>query len=184
MKRWVCYLMAALWAAQACAEMDAADYQINDVIESGVARDRVKAEIARDIDRQAQQAQRQAEDEARRHAAAQAEAARRPYAERLLQARCTVCHPADNYLHQRHTSFGWHLVIGRMRHLNRAPVSWDEQSVLAAELARIRPARPLDAAAEYGAGLVALAAPLALGWGLNGWRRASSAARKDAASRG
>ena len=163
--------------------MDAADYKFDEVIPPGQVRDKVKAEIARDIDRQAQQAQRQAEDEARRDAAAQAEAARRPCAERLLQARCTVCHAADNYLHQRHTSFGWHVVIGRMRHLNRAPVSWDEQSVLATELARIRPALPLGAAAEYGAGLAALAAPLALGWGLNRWRRASSAARKGPASR-
>ena len=35
--------------------MDAADYKFDEVIPPGQVRDKVKAEIARDIDRQAQQ---------------------------------------------------------------------------------------------------------------------------------
>jgi len=170
--RWLTWaLLAALWVAPALAEMDASDYKIDEVITSGKVRDKIKAEIAREMDQEARQAQRDAEEEARQRAQAEAEEARRPYPQRLLQSRCTLCHLADNYLNQRHTALGWHGVIARMRWLNRAPIAWDEHFVLANELARLRPAAAADAVLEVGAGTAALALPLVLLWGLGRWRR-------------
>ncbi len=169
MRRWLsCAVLATLGFAPARAEMGASDYRIDEAIEPGRAREQVEAQIAREIDDQARRAEREAVSAARRLAQDEAVQARRPYPQRLLQARCTLCHPADNYLNQRHTGLGWHLVVGRMRFFNRAPISWDEQHVLAGELARLQPAAPTDAMIEYAAGSAALALPLLLGWG---WRR-------------
>lgn len=165
---WV--LLVALWVAPGRAEMDAADYKIDQATKSGSVRDNVKAEIAREIEEDARKAQREIEDEARRRAQVEAEEAARPYPQRLLQARCTLCHPADNYLSQRHTEIGWNLVILRMRWLNRAPVRLDEHIVLARELARLRPAAGAEALAEYGLGAgaltLSLAVPALFAWGL------------------
>jgi hypothetical protein len=163
-------LLTTLCVGAARAELDAADYKIDSVIPAGQAREQTRTEIARDIEQEARQAQREAEQEAQERAQAAAEEARRPYPQRLLQARCTPCHPADNYLNQRHTEIGWHGVILRMRWFNRAPIALDEQALLAGELTRVRPAAGTDALVEYGLGAGALtlllAVPLLAGWGL------------------
>lgn len=169
-------LLATLSVGAARAELDAADYKIEPVIPAGRAREQVRAEIARDIEQEARHAQREAELEARQRAQAEAEEARRPYPQRLLQSRCTLCHPADKYLNQRHTVIGWHLVILRMRWLNRAPIAIEDHAMLASELAQVRPAQGTDALAEYtlagGVLTMLLSASLLLGWGLRrrGWR--------------
>lgn len=163
-------LLPCLCVGAARAEPDAADYKIEPVIPAGWAREQLKAEIARDIELEARQARREAEQDAQARAQAEAEEARRPYPQRLLQARCTLCHPADNYLAQHHTLIGWHLVILRMRWFNRAPIALDEHAVLAGELTRVRPAAGSDALVECalgaGAAALSLAAALLFGWGL------------------
>ena len=153
------------------AEPDAADYKIEAVIPAGVARERARAQIERDIEHAARQERIQAEHAALRRAQDAAELAQRPYPQRLLQARCTACHLAEPFLNQTHTQLGWHVVVARMRILNRAPLTWEEQFVVAGELARLRPAAAADAIIEYGAATTLLALPLALGWGLGRWKR-------------
>lgn len=171
MKRlWWALLLASLCVGAARAELDAKDYKIEPVIPAGPAREQLEAEIAREIEQEARQAQREAEREAQQRSRAEAEEAGRPYPQRLLRARCALCHPADNHLNPRHTTIGWHLVILRMRWFNRAPIGLDEQAVLASELTRVRPAAGTDALTEYaltaGALTLALAALLLFGWGL------------------
>jgi hypothetical protein len=113
-------LSASVLATPAAAEMDAADYQLEQVIRSQAQRDRIRSEIEREVDQEAELAWRAALEQEQQGAEAAAAEARRPFPERLLQARCTLCHPPGNYLNQHHTLLGWHLVIARMRWLNRA----------------------------------------------------------------
>ena len=167
---WACLLLAC-WAAPVFAELDAADYQVDEVIRSKRQRERIRDEIDREIDQQAQRERREADEEVRQRAEAEAAEARRPYPERLLKARCTLCHPPNNYLNQAHTMLGWHVVIARMRWLNRAPLEWDEQFVVAAELARLRPAAAGTAAIEFGLGAGAAAVPTLAGWAAWRWMR-------------
>jgi len=164
-------VLLTLCAGAARAEPDAADYKVDPVIPAGRSREQLRTEIAREREQEARQAQREAEQEAQQRAQAEAEEARRPYPQRLLQARCTLCHPADNFLNHRHTAIGWHLVILRMRWFNRAPIALDEQAVLAGELTRVRPAAAADGVLEYGAAAGALALPLLVGWGVGRWKR-------------
>jgi hypothetical protein len=162
-------LLSALGGGAAQAEPDAADYQVERTVPAGRAREQLEADIARDVEQEARRAQHEAAQQALQRAQADAEEARRPYPQRLLQARCTLCHSADNYLNRRHTLLGWHLVILRMRAFNRAPLALDEHAVLAAELARVRPAAGVDALVEVALGTGAVALPLAAPWWL-GWR--------------
>lgn len=164
-------LAVALQALPAAAEMDASEYQVEQLIGSSGERARIKGEIAREIDREAELARRVELERERQRAEAAAAEARRPYPERLLQARCTLCHPPGNYLNQYHTLLGWHLVIARMRWLNRAPLGSGEQFVLALELARLRPAPADEAAIEYGLGAGAAALPALAGWAAWRWVR-------------
>lgn len=171
--RWA--LLATLCVGGARAEPDVADYKVDPGVTAGRARERLGSEIARDIEQEARRARLEAERQAQQRAQAEAEEARRPYPQRLLKARCTLCHPADHYLHQRHTVIGWHGVILRMRWLNGAPIALDEHAVLAGELARVRPAQGTDALVEHGlvatASTLLLAVPLLAGWASNRRRR-------------
>lgn len=164
-------LLAALWAAPVAAEPDSADYQVDKTVSTSKERDRIRREIGSEVEREAAQARREAEELERQRAEAEAAEARRPYPDRLLQARCTLCHPADNFLNVHHTLLGWHLVIGRMRWLNRAPLDWDEQVVLAGELARLRPAAADAVTIEYGFGVGAIVLPPLAGWAVWRWMR-------------
>jgi cytochrome c5 len=167
--RWVAVAVALLLSTPpVLAEMDSADYASGQALSSPAERERAGAHI---------EAQRRAEIE--RKAAAQAEAeaarmrieaerARRPYAERLLEARCGACHAPDSLADTRHTRPGWYLTVARMRFLNGAAISHDEAMALTAHLAREQPASRGGALLEYA---LVLLLPLMLGAGWFGWRQ-------------
>lgn len=171
MRWWACVLVVPLGCGLVQAEPDAADYKVEQVIPPGAESERARAQIERDIEHAARLERIQAEQAALRRAQEAAEQAQRPYPQRLLEARCTACHLADQFLNQTHTQLGWHVVVARMRILNRAPLTWQEQSIVVGELVRLRPAPAADAIIEYVVASTLLALPLALGWGLGRWKR-------------
>lgn len=175
------WLLLCCWIAPAGAELDAADYQVDDVNRSTPQRAQIQAETDRDKDRAAARARQEAAEEAQRHADAEAAAARRPYAQRLLDARCTQCHPAENFLNARHTLLGWHLVVGRMRWVHRAPFNWSEQRIVARELVRQRPVAADGAAIEWAAAAGAVTLPGLAVW--TGWRWVRHRRRQEDARR-
>lgn len=165
-------LLAVVGLGSARAEPDASEYQVPEGASSKRERESARAQIRRDVEREALRAAEQAAQETRRTAEARLAAAARPIGERLLEQHCAQCHRPDNYLGKRHTPLGWHLVLWRMRLLNGAPLAWGEQRVIAAELVRLGSPAPSVVAYEYGAAAGALLAPLALvGWAVARRRR-------------
>lgn len=136
---WVFAFMLAA-AGPAAADIDISEYEPPGALGSARQRAQMREGIAADIEAERRRAEQQAERERREREAGAAREARRPYAERLTEQRCTACHTARNFADVRHTWLGWRLVVARMVWLNGAPIPLQEQSVITGHLAASRPA--------------------------------------------
>lgn len=157
-----CLVFVLLLPAMSAAEPDAASYQtkagaLTDA-ERAAMRTRLAAEIA---------AERAREDEARRSAQAEAERiaadrAARPFGERLVEARCLICHDAGQIERTALGAPGWTVTVLRMEWLNGARLETGERVAIVAYLAARHTNRNVG---EWAAVLAAsvLAASLALG---------------------
>lgn len=154
------------------ADLDVADYGAT----GGAASPQEQAQLARQIEAEQREAQRrfraQAELAAAHAAAERMRREARPYAVRLLEARCTRCHVADYYQARGHTWFGWSMLTLRMKYLHGASdIRGAERARIVSHLAETLPASGSQAAIEYlAAAGVASLPPLAV-WCLIGWRR-------------
>lgn len=164
--RWVFACMLAA-AGPAAADIDISEYEPPGALESARQRAQLREGIAADIEAERRRAEQQAERKRLEREAAAAREARRPYAERLTEQRCTACHTARNFADVRHTWLGWRLVVARMVWLNGAPIPLQEQSVITGHLAASRPADAFTRVIENGLPvlLIAIAAstPVVLG---------------------
>lgn len=155
-------------AISSWAEMEGDAYTPEGVLDArtrDLLRERIQAERAAEAERDALRQAAAQEEQAR----LAAEAARRPYPERLFEARCGLCHAPEQLVAIRHTWLGWQAVIARMRWLNGAPLSQAESNVLARHLAQHQGARGVAALLEW-LGLLGAALALALIPWL-GWRK-------------
>ncbi len=163
--QWAHILLLGI-ALPAWAEMEGDAYVPDGVLDTRSresVRARIQAEQAAEAERERL---RQAEWRAEQARIA-AEAARRPYPERLFEARCGLCHAPEQLAPYRHTWLGWQAVIARMRWLNGAPLSLSEGNVLARHLAERQGARGFAAALEWlllAAAILALVLAPWLGW--------------------
>ncbi len=158
-RKWALLLLLGI-AIPAWAEMEGDTYVPDGVLDARSResmRARIQAEQAAEAERERL---RQAEWRAEQARIA-AEAARRPYPERLFEARCGLCHAPEQLAPYRHTWLGWQAVIARMRWLNGAPLSLSEGNVLARYLAERQGARGVAAMLEW-AGLLGAALALVL----------------------
>jgi len=149
--------LALCLAGMARAEMESSEYLPRGALD---AWERQALSVHIEAERQ-----REAEAEARREDETRAElarlaaaAARRPVAERLLEARCGGCHAHDVLAAQRHTWLGWHFTLARMRWWNGAEMDLQEMRVLADHLAERQPASGLVRVLEYALPATAVAA--------------------------
>lgn len=105
----------------------------------------------------------QQEHEARlRQEAERQRLAARPLGERLIEARCSSCHPPDQVTAGRHTRPVWHFTVARMRYWHGAELTLTEHGVIADHLTETQPAATRRAMAEYALLAVFFAAPFAL----------------------
>lgn len=156
-------LALALLARSAGGDVDPGEYAAGRSL-AAHRRAELATQVADETRREATRRDEEARATATRAAIADAAAQARPLAERLLEQRCTRCHPADHYLMARHTPLGWHAVLTRMRWLNDAAVPWSEQRVIVRHLAEIRPADAPTAAAEYLYAAGTMGLPALLAW--------------------
>jgi hypothetical protein len=162
-------LFVALATVPVRAEMEDREYESEEAAKPVHVLEQRQREIEAEL---RETARREAAALAIAEAAQQARAAElaaRPYAVRLLEARCeTVCHDHERFAHNRHTWLGWQVVILRMQYMNGALLDPGDRSDLAYHLADSQPAAWVDAVLEYAPLPVALIMPW-LGW--LGWRR-------------
>lgn len=169
---WGLAVLMTMLAMPAAADIDESAYQAGGSVRSEREWARLQLEFA--AQRAAEHEQARQSLAAAEHAAAAARArdAARPYAERLTEQRCTVCHAAGNYSAKRHTWLYWRLVVARMAWINDAPVTAAEQGVIASHLAVAYPARLDERAIEYGLPLLAAGLLAGTTWiGRRLWRR-------------
>jgi hypothetical protein len=130
------------------------------------------------VRQQIEEGRRRAEEEARREAEArrqqEAELAARPYPVRLVEARCLGCHRMDHLLDRPRTRLGWELVALRMQRFNGAHLDPGERAVIAAHLARTRPAPLHRRLIEPVILIMMLLAPLVMWWRWRNRRRSLS----------
>jgi mono/diheme cytochrome c family protein len=131
--------------------MSAAEYETG-------ARRLAPAERAQELQRLEQERQREAERERERLAkeaqarqAREAALAARPLGQRLVEARCGACHPADrSYFATRgRTTLGWWVTVLRMEVLHGARIGPGERAPIVAHLASSQPATPAREATEW-----------------------------------
>lgn len=159
----------------ALADIDDSEYETKAKPGSRKEQARLKAQIEEEARLEAEQAVREAEEEAKRLAAEHARKEARPYPVKLTERRCTLCHNADNYTRNGHTWLGWQAVVLRMVYLNYCPLEPGERGVIVAHLSEFYPAAPGEALLEWGAGVLALVFPVAVGLGGRAcWRRRRS----------
>jgi hypothetical protein len=101
-------------AAAGWADVDVSEYESRSTLSSPLEQERTRREIDQERAAEALRAAREAQRLARKRTEEDEARAARPYGERLLEARCTVCHAAANYETKRHTRLGWWLVVLRM----------------------------------------------------------------------
>jgi hypothetical protein len=128
-------VVALLLAGSARADIDSGAYDAGSAAHSKQARERLRQQIEEEARETAERERLEADLAAQREAAARAWLEARPYPVRLLERRCTECHPAERYAATRHTEPGWHLVLSRMEWLNGAAFSWGERTELVRYLA-------------------------------------------------
>lgn len=162
-------------AVPAWADVDVSEYQTRAVPGSEKEQARLKARIEEEARLEAERARREAEEETRRIAAERARLEARPYPVRLTERRCTLCHTPDNYSRSGHTWLGWQMVVLRMQYLNHCPLEPGERGVIVAHLSATQPAPLGEALMEWGACLMAVLIPVALGAAAWAWRRRSRA---------
>ncbi len=141
-------LLTSLAPRPGLADVDPADYELKTAVHSEKERKKLEAVFAADRARAAELQRQDVEREQHRLAEENAAWKALPASVRLIQAHCTVCHAADNYMNQRHNRIGWELVVLRMQFLNEAPLGTGERSVIAAQLAKDYPATGRAAWAE------------------------------------
>ncbi|MBM3392628.1 MAG: hypothetical protein FJY34_11765 [Betaproteobacteria bacterium] len=162
-------LLCLFAAAPVSGEMEDREYESAETAKPAHVLERRKREIEAELRAASrrQEEARAAEEAAR--LAREADLAARPYAVRLLEARCeTVCHGHERFAHARHGWLGWQAVILRMQYLNGALLDPGERNDLARHLAAIQPASFAESVMEYAIAPAMLATPF-LGW--VGWRR-------------
>ncbi len=119
---------------------------------------RLEAEREEERRRLAQQ-----EHEARlRQEAERQRLAARPLGERLVEARCSSCHPLEQVVAARHSRPGWHLTMARMHYWHGAELTWAEHGVIVDHLTQTQPATTRQSMIEYAVLAALLTAPLAL----------------------
>lgn len=152
--------LLVLGGAPARAEMDASEYEVKTSTSKPEDRrrelERLLEERRREEERLAAEAAAEQEAERRRRAALDD----RPTEEKLLESRCTLCHPPSNYEDNGHNLAGWGLVVLRMRLLNDCEIGLAEGWTIAAHLADLRPATGWAAIIESAATAAAAMAPV------------------------
>ncbi len=109
------------------------------------AQRQLEEERAADLAEQrrlAQAAARLAEEELRRRAAM-------PLGARLVEDRCTLCHPPEVVAAVRHAWPGWAFTVARMRYWHGAPLAADELAPVIGHLASTQPTDRASTAVEY-----------------------------------
>ena len=159
------WLAALIVVAGARADVDVSEYESKSALSSLRDQRRIQREIAQEQAAELWRADEAAKRQARQRTEEESARAARPYGERLLEARCTVCHGAENYRGTRHGTLGWWLVVLRIRHMNGAYLEPGEPGAIVAELMRVRGPSWADRVLEYGVLAGALAAVPLLVWG-------------------
>lgn len=157
-------LLVALFAAPLHADIDESAYEAVGAVRGEAQRQKMQAELAREITAEQQRAAEEAAAMEKIHAESVAREAARPYPERLTEQQCTLCHPAENYTSKHHTWLYWRLVVARMVWLNEAPVTPEAQTTIVAHLAKTYPARGEEIVTEYGLPAIMLALLSGTAW--------------------
>lgn len=152
--RWLiihCLLLGLPPTAPSWADVDVSEYQTRQSVRSEREREALQAAFERQRRAEAAREQRVQEQESRRLAEEQARREARPYPVKLTEARCTLCHAAQNYEYSAHAWPGWAVVVLRMRLFNLAPLDWTEMWVISRHLSQTYPADTALALLEWGA---------------------------------
>ena len=157
------------------ADIDSSAYEPPAAVRPQHERERVRQQIENEAQQQAARERIDAEAQARRLAGERAALEARPYPVKLLEQRCTGCHPADSFSGIRHTPLGWHLVVLRMDWLDGANLDAGDRPVLVAHLSEIQGLAGRDALFELvPISLVLLLALFASWRALGAWREHAS----------
>lgn len=149
--------------------MCAGEYQSGSRRLSPAERAREAQRIEQEREREAQRERERLAQEEQARREREAALAARPLGVRLVEARCSVCHPAADYFDSRgRTYIGWWLTVLRMEILNGARIEAGERGPIVARLASAYPASTLRRVAEWSA---AAAIALALAWAAYRLRR-------------
>lgn len=151
--RWLiiqCHLLGLPAAAPSWADVDVSEYQTRQAVRSEREREALQAAFERQRREEAAREQWVQEQESRRRAEEQARREARPYPVKLTEARCTLCHMAQNYENSAHAWPGWAVVVLRMHFFNLAPLDWTEMWAISRHLAQTYPADTASALLEWG----------------------------------
>lgn len=168
--------LVAAWPVR--AEMDAAEYQSGSrrLTEAERAQEAANQREAREREARAEAAREAAAAEARR--AAEARAAMRPPGERLVEARCAVCHGKDAIAAKCRGWLGWWVIVLRMEWFNGAHFDAGDRATIVTHLADSRRASAAAVALEWAAAMIALVPVVCLA-AARRLRRRESPSRSD-----
>jgi hypothetical protein len=141
--------------------MGADEYQAGSRRLPPAERAREAQRIEQEREREARRERERLAQEAQVQQAREAALAARPPGVRLVEARCSVCHPADYFDSRGRTYIGWWVTVLRMEVLNGARIEAGERGPIVARLATAYPGSALRRTAEWAA---AAAVALALPW--------------------
>jgi mono/diheme cytochrome c family protein len=141
--------------------MSADEYQPGSRRLSHAERARETRHLEQEREREAQRERDRLEQEAQARQARATALATRPLGERLVEARCGACHPADYFESRGRGRLGWWVTVLRMEVFNGARIEAGERRPIVAHLAESHPAL---AAGQTIESLLAALAALGAGW--------------------